>query len=303
MRLPTDPTCVLVQMQAVTHQTSAIYRRMRRHSFGHVGLSQIASVAQDVEARLDEVPARAMESTQFQFVHAGSLIVEHAGGQTRYGAGELAVYDASRPFSFVYPAEFRATIVQLPTVLLRANGVFSDPLEGASISAGSIGRRLLEDQLRASIGEVASSGMADPSGRSSAIASAARLILAERTRTVERPPVRSATLVGQVLDHVSHSFADPGLSAASIAARFQVSLRTLFAAFEREDRSLGSLIRATRLAAAERLLLTTPRTVAEVAHDVGYLDVTAFIRAWKAATGETPARWRRQNSGGSAGVH
>lgn len=296
MRLPTDPTCVLVQMRATTHAETAVYRRMHRHSFGHVGLSQIASVAQSVEARLDEVPARAMESTQLQVVHSGTLILEQGGTQTRFGAGELAIYDASRPFSFVYPDEFRTTIVQVPTVLLSARGVLPAPLGARSVDAGSTGRRELEGLLRGSVGRGARPPR-DPAALSPRIVRAARLMVDEELGVARERNAPAARLAAEAMELLHQEYADPGLTAAALAARLHVSLRTLFAAFEDADDSLASTLRTVRLGAAERLLLTTRLPIAEVAHAVGYADVTAFIRAWKAATGSTPARWRRLVTG------
>ncbi|MDN4599015.1 AraC family transcriptional regulator [Leifsonia virtsii] len=294
MRLPTDPTCVLVQMTATTHAEEAVYRRMRRHSFGHVGLAQIASVPQTVTAHLGEVPAQAMESTQFQLVHSGSLILQQGDVQTRFAAGDLAVYDASRPFSFVYPREFRTTIVQVPTVLLRARGVLPESLNGRTVAGDSTGRLLLEGMLRGVPGPGAQHGYGGPYALSHELVRAARSMLIELGHGEGEPDgLRTDRLVEKAIDRIHASFADPGLTAATLASAFHVSVRTLFAAFEAEGRTVGATIRAARTAAAERLLLTTDATVAEIAHAVGYTDVTAFIRAWKAATGTTPARWRR----------
>jgi|GEM_PF-1762398 len=290
MRLPTDPTCVLVQMTATTHAEEAVYRRMRRHSFGHVGLAQIASVPQTVTARLGEVPARAMESTQFQLVHSGGLILQQGDEQTSFTAGDLAVYDASRPFSFVYPREFRTTIVQVPTVLLRAGGVLPDSLNGRAVSGDSTGRLLLEGMLRGVAGR---GGHGGPYALSRELVRAARAMLIELDRGDGGPEGPRRDLVEKAIDRIHADFSDPGLTAATLASAFHVSVRTLFAAFEAEGRTVGETIRTARTAAAERLLLTTDATVAEIAHAVGYTDVTAFIRAWRSATGSTPARWRR----------
>jgi AraC-like DNA-binding protein len=292
MRLPTDPTCVLVQMTATTHAETAVYRRMRRHSFGHVGLAQIASVAQDVEARLDDVPAQAMESTQFQVVHGGCLILEQGEDQTRFRAGDIAVYDASRPFSFVYPERFRATIVQVPTVLLRSRGVLPEAINARAAGPDSTGRLVLEGLLRGSIGRNAPGRRGDPYALSSELVRAARLIVTELSGK-DDPGHRTDRLVDEAIEHIRIHFADPSLTAAAIAARFHVSVRTLFAAFEAYGDTVGESVRRHRLAAAERLLLTTSAPIGDIAHAVGYLDVTAFIRAWKAATGLTPSRWRR----------
>ncbi|MGB8852750.1 MAG: AraC family transcriptional regulator, partial [Pirellulales bacterium] len=50
-----------------------------------------------------------------------------------------------------------------------------------------------------------------------------------------------------------------------------------------------------RIHAACHELLATDKTAGGVAHDVGFCDQSAFTRAFKEVTGQTPARYRRQH--------
>ena len=52
------------------------------------------------------------------------------------------------------------------------------------------------------------------------------------------------------------------------------------------------LIAKTRIAAASRLLLETDRPVAEIAHECGFYDHSAFTRAFRAVTSVTPTHFR-----------
>ncbi len=58
----------------------------------------------------------------------------------------------------------------------------------------------------------------------------------------------------------------------------------------------SQLITKTRLAAAQRYLTETDRSVAEIALDCGFYDHSAFTRAFRAATGQTPTEHRRNTS-------
>ena len=299
MRLPSNPDCVLVQMRAVTAAETAVYRRMSRASFGSVALARIESVPQTVTARLDEVPQHALESTQFQLVHAGRLVLEQGDEQRVFSAGELAVYDASAPFAFHYTAAFSTTIVQVPTVLLDRKGTrgrlgWTRP--GHPISGESAGHRVLAELIRVAARQPDGGAARLPIG----LVDALRQIAAEHAAEGGASPTRRCAadeLARAVLDHVHQEHTDPTLNAATLAARFHVSVRTLHAAFADHDETIGATIRALRLRTAGRLLLTGDITVAAVATAVGYTDVTAFIRAWQAATGETPGRWRRRLRG------
>lgn len=55
----------------------------------------------------------------------------------------------------------------------------------------------------------------------------------------------------------------------------------------------GQLIMRTRLAAAERRLIESAQSVAEIALECGFYDHSAFARTFKAATGLTPTEYRR----------
>lgn len=292
MLLPSNPDCVLVQMRAVTAADDAVYRRMRRASIGSVAVARIESVPQSVSARLDEVPQHARESTQFQFVHAGRLVLEQGGEQTAFGAGELAVYDASAPFVFHYTDAFSTTIAQVPTVLLDPRGVRTG--SGHPIDRDSLGHRMLAEKLL----QAARLPADHPMQLSAGLIEAMRQVVAEYAphghADVKLRRWARDDLVRAVLDHVHQNHMDPSLTVASLAARFHVSLRTLYAAFEDREETIGATIRALRLQTAGRLLLTQHISVAAVANTVGYTDVTAFIRAWRTSTGNTPGEWRRR---------
>ncbi|MEP6956451.1 MAG: AraC family transcriptional regulator [Chthoniobacterales bacterium] len=52
------------------------------------------------------------------------------------------------------------------------------------------------------------------------------------------------------------------------------------------------LISKTRIAAASRLLRETDRSIAEIAHECGFYDHSAFTRAFRAVAGVTPTQFR-----------
>ncbi|WP_265595340.1 helix-turn-helix transcriptional regulator [Verrucomicrobium sp. BvORR106] len=52
------------------------------------------------------------------------------------------------------------------------------------------------------------------------------------------------------------------------------------------------LISKTRIAAASRLLRETERSIAEIAHECGFYDHSAFTRAFRAVSSVTPTQFR-----------
>jgi AraC-like DNA-binding protein len=82
------------------------------------------------------------------------------------------------------------------------------------------------------------------------------------------------------------------LSPERAAAALAISPRTLSRRLAQAGCSFSELAQSVRVETAERLL-RTDRSLAEIAVSLGYSGPTAFIRAFKQARGETPARWRR----------
>ena len=100
------------------------------------------------------------------------------------------------------------------------------------------------------------------------------------------------TEIATALRRLEIAFADPLTPSvrARIAglpgARFARSIRRIFGI------TPSQLIAKTRIAAASRLLRETTRTIADIAHECGYADHSAFSRAFRAVTGVTPAHFR-----------
>ncbi|MCS5732835.1 AraC family transcriptional regulator [Herbiconiux daphne] len=293
MQLPSNPSCVLVQMSAKTLVDAPAYRRMSRHEFGALSMSRIASVPQKVTALLDEVHARSTESAQVQLVHSGELILDQGGHQTRVGPGGVVVYDVSRPFEFIYPREFRTTIVQLPTASTGASSGVLKALSERGAAHGSPSGTVLSGLLRVADAQSETLGENSRDALSRAIVDAVRMVTREHSGAGTLD-ARRAGLAEAARDMARRHLSDPGLSAAAIANRLHVSVRTLHAAFEDERETLGQMIRRLRLDAARRQLEGTTASVRQIAEDVGYLDVTHFIRTFKASENLTPAQWRRR---------
>lgn len=89
---------------------------------------------------------------------------------------------------------------------------------------------------------------------------------------------------------------NPLLSVRDAAAAHRVSSRYVQMLFESEQSSFSSFVRAERLARARRWL-TSPalagRSIASIALDAGFNDISYFNRAFRQAYGETPSDARR----------
>lgn len=103
-------------------------------------------------------------------------------------------------------------------------------------------------------------------------------------------------LLVEVTRHIKEQLARRDLSQATVAALLGMSARTL----QRQLRGLGvsyqQMLASERLAAAKRLLPDRAVTVYQVAHALGYDEVSAFYRAFRLWTGVSPSEYRRHHA-------
>ena len=97
-----------------------------------------------------------------------------------------------------------------------------------------------------------------------------------------------------VVRYIEQHFAEP-ISMTEMAGLAQLSSTH----FNRRFRQLLRMtpmqyLRAVRVQAAQRLLTTTSRTLAEIAMDVGYTDQSHLTKRFREATGMTPADYRKR---------
>lgn len=87
-------------------------------------------------------------------------------------------------------------------------------------------------------------------------------------------------------------------SLAAIAARLQVSERSLRRHLAAEGAPFRMLLADLRLSEAQRLLADTALPVAGIASRLGYADPACFRRLFRQATGSSPRGWRTAQRGG-----
>lgn len=96
-----------------------------------------------------------------------------------------------------------------------------------------------------------------------------------------------------ILDHIASRYADPALSAGSIASSLLISEKYVFSFVkEQTGKSLGKYIEEIRLAHAERLLLETDESNSAILKRCGFGSENTFYRAFSKKHGVTPAVWK-----------
>lgn len=110
-----------------------------------------------------------------------------------------------------------------------------------------------------------------------------------------RPRGAMDPFTAQVADVVQRALTHrTSVEMAAVARTLAVSTRTLQRRLAERGTSLSRVLDHVREAEARRLLLATERRVEEVADALGFADVSAFGRAFRRWTGQSPTTWRQQ---------
>ncbi len=144
--------------------------------------------------------------------------------------------------------------------------------------------------------------LADPS--TAARRSASLLVIAEWHRLADVIGVQPrVSLIGRVTEIIAQEFADPELSAASIAQRTGYHRGSLSRIFTREtgETIIGHLT-SVRLREARALLNHTREPVVAIARQCGFRDVAYFCRWFRKHTGTSPGGGRRGSQEGGSVV-
>ncbi|MFD8288083.1 helix-turn-helix domain-containing protein [Streptomyces lavendulae] len=241
----------------------------------------------------------------------GAVRVEQDARDACLSAGQLFVYDMSRPVQLTVPERFRTKSLALPR---RALGLSESDLQ--RLTATPLGDRSPLGRLVTPFLShlVDTAGTYQPQTGESVARHAVDLIqtLVEEHLGFdlqEAPNAARMTLL-RIQAHIGEHLTDRELTPEVIARHHNMSVRSLHKLFELEGLTVSRWIQQRRLEQCRRALSagqTRGRTIAAIAHHWGFASAAHFSRSFKAAYGMSPVAWRNaalhtpDGSGGSDG--
>ncbi|MFL4910265.1 helix-turn-helix domain-containing protein [Streptomyces sp. MMS24-I2-30] len=232
---------------------------------------------------------------ELAYVASGIMVVDQERSRAQVQAGDLLLYDTSRPFEMRMPEGARIILLHLPKHVV--------PLPDWSIRE-LLSRRLPAQGSGALLADFLQ-GLA--SGRWTGLeaerlgSAAVQLVCAFLGALAERenllpPETRQAVLLREVKAFIEAHLMDPGLSPQTVANAHCISVRYLHHLFRGEKQTVGTFIRELRLDRC-RADLAQPglahRPVGAIGARWGFADAAAFNRAFKVAFGMPPGEYRR----------
>ncbi len=282
-----------LEMAATSPRSADFHSSLEAVDWGPVSVNQVRGSAQDVY-RTRAAIARSRENFCYLLCKTDSAwsAVQEARG-ARLLPGDLVLVDSRERYEFHFPERADTVSLQLRPEWLerwlpdiraaagrridgqqgwgRALSAFACQLTPALAAAPPLPASLLTDQLGALIA------------------------LAAGAPPHDEPAL--ASLRRRILDRVRERHAEPGLTAAAIAADLGISERTLHRSLAGGELSFAHHLMACRMEVAARLLADARfdrLTVAEIGRRVGLLDASHFVRTCRARLGATPAQLRRR---------
>ncbi|MBB3085808.1 helix-turn-helix domain-containing protein [Geodermatophilus sabuli] len=269
---------------------------------GSLQLSSVRSVDQLARRTAGLARTDRRHFVQVGIVEQGVARLQQDGRDCRLGPGDYAVYVTDRPFSWelrAAPGSPAWSLLVLtwcrPDPAAPADALTARRLDGRHGLTGVLGR-MLTDLVRSD-----DAGGPDPGDR------LAGELLGLVTTAAGGQPTPAATtrsdrdLLAAVRAHVEEHLADPGLDPRSIAAAHFVSVRQLHRLFAGQQDTVARYVRRRRLERAQEELARSGAwelSLTALAHRCGFADPSVFARAFRAAYGVPPSRYRARAPGG-----
>lgn len=242
------------------------------------------------------------ELWELGFMARGVMVVDQERSQVRVGAGDLLLYDTSRPVEMQVTESGHLTILHLPKSAVPLPDYSVRDLLSRRLPVDGSGA-LLAGFLQGLAGGQWSGLEAERLGSAAVqLASAFLGGLADREGFLSQE-TRQSMLLRQVKAFIAAHLAEPNLGPQLIAGAHFISVRYLHHLFRAEKQTVSAYIRKKRLERCRTDLAQSCRAefpVEAIGARWGFADATSFSRAFKAAFGMPPGEYRRWLGGGAS---
>ncbi|MDF3292701.1 helix-turn-helix domain-containing protein [Streptomyces silvisoli] len=235
------------------------------------------------------------ELWELGYMASGIMVLEQARSHAQVGAGDLLLYDTSRPVQMRVTEGGRMTILHLPKPAVPLPDRSMRDLLSRRLPTHGSGA-LLAGFLQGLAGGQWSGLEAERLGSAAVqLASAFLGGLADREGLLP-PETRQTVLLHGVKAFIEAHLMDHHLSPQTVADAHGISVRYLHHLFRGEKQTVSAFIRELRLERC-RTDLTQPclakHPVRAIGARWGFEDAAVFSRAFKAAFGMPPGEYRR----------
>lgn len=270
--------------------------------FGPVQATLMTTMAHSVRRTPRLIRQADPEVFKVSCMVSGSGTLTQDGRRADFGAGDLVLYDTSRP----YVAELRPDdstsrmlLLRFPRTLLPFPPRELRELSAVRISGargvGALSSRFLL-QLADQMDELTPAETARLATLTLDVLIAA-LADALDARKIVPADTRRRALTARIRAFIHDHLGDPDLTPGVIAAAHHISVRYLHKLFEQEEHTVAGWIREQRLERCRRDLAEprlAARTINAIAARWGFTNAAHFSQAFRARYGQSPTEFRQR---------
>ncbi|NMO51916.1 AraC family transcriptional regulator [Actinoplanes sp. TBRC 11911] len=235
----------------------------------------------------------------FSLYLAGSGRLRHAGREASLRPGVGALFESRNAWDLTMDDPVRSLLLRFPrsALGLRDKDLTAGLAYGLDPALPAM--QLLSGYLRQMV--KVSDGLTPTQRQDAGLVAVDMVAMALRggPATVPGESAAGEVALDMMRRHVRERLGDPDLTAASLARRHHISVRYAQQLFGRIGQTPGAYIREQRMDTA-RAKLSDPgnarRGIAEIAAEVGIVELRTFERAFVRRYGLTPAQWRRESA-------
>lgn len=255
--------------------------------FGDVGCYEVHGSPQRISQTPLSLRRNDVDALKICVQVRGRAVIEQRGLSIEISPGQLAVYDAGRPYSLELLGCWKCLVMTVPHGVLRLpeqelKRMMSSPLPSTSGAAS-----LLTAYLSHSIKQRPANPIEGARIRDAGLSLLEGTFAANATHLDSGGDMRA-----RVIDLIGRRLDDPELSHASVAAACSMSARSLHRLFEGSGTTVSETIRRQRLEAVRRDLenpLLQHRTIAAIAARWCLYDQPWLSRTFKQHYGVAPS--------------
>jgi AraC-like DNA-binding protein len=252
----------------------------------HIGRLRIDAVAADQPFVWtgDRVQAVRDASYILAIPTAGCMTLTQSGQAKIVRAGEYVLLSQFGSTALSAGAGLRLLMVHIPAVELRGRLVSVEDHVGGRFCANERMTCLLVDLVKGIAELFADRAPPNPQALATEIVSFVALTLGAEDRGASID-VRNTRyqLRRRIFDFIEKHLGDQNLSPKKIAESSRISMSYLYSLFNDDETTVGQFVQVKRLQRAYEILVADPkghRTVAEVAYEVGFKNVSHFSRTF-----------------------
>ncbi len=283
------------------NNTPSFYSRLDTTSAGSVQLTRLIADAQRVHRSPRQIAKSCAEEYLVDLVVSGDHVASQDGRESILSAGDLTLYDATRPYwlhTEGHTGHIEHVVLRVPRALLDSRCSGLDRMTAVTVS----GRKGMGPLVAAYLGTLVHTiDAVEPSLGGRLVATALDLVATAFCVTSGDPSradpsaVRAAH-VQRIRSYVELHLGDPDLTPDAVAAAAHVSTRYLHKLLAvGESTTFNRWVKERRLECCRRDLADArhaTRTVTEIAFAWGFRDLASFSRAFRERYGASPREYR-----------